>query len=323
MLLNKKLISKHKPKISVIMPVYNGEKYLHESIDSILQQSFSDFEFIIINDGSTDNSLQIIKSYQDIRIVIIDQANQGVAKSLNNGIEIARGKYIARMDADDISYKDRFSIQFKFLEENNNVIVVGSNADIIDKDGNYVYTTTQLRSNDDLKKLLPYKSPFIHPSVMIRADILIKIGFYPVTPMAQDLFMFNKMSGYGKYANIVKPLIKYRLTPVASSSRSKNTKNIIANAITYFYENGQITADHVKRMRESIINTNINYKYYLYHLHLAKKYLWNNCQPQLARKNIFIALRYNMYNINLIFLYFLSFLNSSSIKYIYRLFKNK
>jgi glycosyltransferase involved in cell wall biosynthesis len=134
---------KQEPLISVVMPVYNAAQYLREAIDSILNQTFRDFEFIIINDGSTDRSLEIIQSYNDDRIRLINQKNTGLAKALNNGIAIAKSDFIARMDADDISIPERLTSQFSFLESNVDVVAVGSNAEVIDKEGNHVYCTAQ------------------------------------------------------------------------------------------------------------------------------------------------------------------------------------
>ncbi|HAS7841575.1 TPA: glycosyltransferase family 2 protein, partial [Vibrio cholerae] len=116
------------PKISVVMSVYNGEKYLGEAIDSILKQTFSDFEFIIINDGSTDKTLEIIKSYmkKDDRIVLVSRENKGLIVSLNEGLDLAKGQYIARMDADDISIKSRFEKQIEFLDSNPDIGVCGT-----------------------------------------------------------------------------------------------------------------------------------------------------------------------------------------------------
>ena len=123
------------------MSVYNGEKYLREAIDSILNQTFKDFEFIIVNDGSTDNSLKIIKSYNDPRITIINQKNTGLAKALNEGIKIAKGKFIARMDADDISEPERFKKEYKFMHVHDECVALGTNAIIIDENGNNLYIT--------------------------------------------------------------------------------------------------------------------------------------------------------------------------------------
>ena len=308
--------------VSVVMPVYNGAKYLNESIDSILQQTFSDFEFIIINDGSTDNSLEIIKSYNDERIVLINQENQGVATSLNNGIKIAKGEYIARMDADDISYDDRFRIQVNFLKNNPDVIIVGSNADVIDKDGNFVYTTNKPLVNVSLKNKLSLDSPFIHPSVMMGEKVLAKAGLYPNTPIAQDLFLFNRMSNFGNYANIRMPLIKYRLTPGASSRRSSATQNAIDTILKEYLVNKKMNKNQIKLLKKSTDKTTKKEKYYQYHVLLAKKYLWNNYEPKLARKNILLAIQYKWCFIIPYFLFVLSLFPRGIVQFIYKRVKS-
>ena len=122
---------KNDPKISVVMAVYNGEKYLREAIDSILNQTFKDFEFIIVNDGSTDRTREILESFIDPRIVLIHQEHMGLTKSLNRGIALAKGKYIARQDADDISMAERLEKQFNFLESHENVALLGTAGHII------------------------------------------------------------------------------------------------------------------------------------------------------------------------------------------------
>ena len=124
-------------KATVLMPVYNAEKYVAEAIDSILNQTFNDFEFLIINDGSTDNSLDIIKSYDDPRITIINnETNLGLSHTLNKGIELARGEYIIRMDADDISLSIRLEKQIEFMDSNQHIGICGSWIQTFDKSGN-------------------------------------------------------------------------------------------------------------------------------------------------------------------------------------------
>ncbi|MEI7983879.1 MAG: glycosyltransferase family A protein [Bacteroidota bacterium] len=112
------------PTLSVLMPVYNGRDYLRAAIDSILAQTYRDFELIIVNDGSTDDSQAIIEQYHDPRIVSLVQVNQGVARSLNNGLEVARGRYVRRHDADDISDPGSFQVQVNFLEEHPGYVMV-------------------------------------------------------------------------------------------------------------------------------------------------------------------------------------------------------
>ncbi len=118
---------KEKPRVTVLMSVYNGEKYLREAIDSILNQTFKDFEFLIIDDGSTDSSADIIRSYTDFRIRLIqNEKNIGLTRSLNKGLKLAKGEYIARMDVDDISLPIRFEKQVSFLDKYEDVKLVGS-----------------------------------------------------------------------------------------------------------------------------------------------------------------------------------------------------
>ena len=125
------------PRITVLMSVYNGEKYLKEAIDSVLSQTFKDFEVLIINDGSIDKTSKILKTYKDPRIRIINnKKNIGLTKSLNKGLKLARGEYIARMDDDDVSKPNRLEKQFEFMEKNSKYAVVGSFIEIIDSKGN-------------------------------------------------------------------------------------------------------------------------------------------------------------------------------------------
>ena len=198
------------PSISVIMPVYNAEKYLNKAIDSILNQTYKDFEFIIIDDGSTDNSLQIIESYTDKRIRIIHKTNFGLIDTLNLGISLSGGDWIARMDADDISYRNRLEEQLKYIKDD--VAVIGSQADIIDKDDK-VYGTTSFEIEHDkiVSKLLKRNSTIIHPSAIINKFKLIGVGGYDLKMLAaEDYDLWLRISKVGKIMNIGKPLLGLR-----------------------------------------------------------------------------------------------------------------
>lgn len=193
------------PAVSVIMSVYNGARFLRESIDSILFQSFTDFEFIIWNDGSTDNSEEIIKSYEDSRIRYFSHDNQGLGRALNQACREARGKYIARMDDDDISLPYRFSKEFDYLESHPEVVLVSSSAYYIDEKGEYLGQSFQYTYSRIIK------SRIFHPGVMFRKADYDKTQGYPATKNSQDTLLWSKLSKYGKLANIEEPLIKYRL----------------------------------------------------------------------------------------------------------------
>ena len=207
------------PSISVVMPVYNGSKYLREAIDSVLIQDFSDFEFIIVNDGSTDESESIIFSYVDKRIKYIKQDNAGVGGALKTGCNVASGKYIARMDSDDICMPNRFYEQKFFLDKNPLFVLVGSAVININESGDYLSRSFPYTSNYILQKLVKNYSPICHPSVMMHRSAYNKSGGYEEFEPLEDIFMWVKLSNIGKLENLSIPLLKYRIVE-SSVSRS-------------------------------------------------------------------------------------------------------
>jgi len=201
------------PKISVVMPVYNGEKYFIEAIVSILDQTFKDFEFIIINDGSVDRSLDILKEFQkqDKRVKIISRENKGVIYSLNEGVKMAQGEYIARMDADDVSDPERLSKQLKYAQEND-LAVCGTWAEGIDDKGQRLKDMNYPPSLDKIKSYTLIHNPFIHPSVMFRKDIFEKVGGYKkFFKHIEDYELWTRIVFKYKTGNISERLLKYRL----------------------------------------------------------------------------------------------------------------
>ena len=158
-----------KPIITVLMTVYNGESYLTEAIESILYQSYADFEFLIIDDASTDSSNKIILSYKDDKIRYVrNDYNIGQTASLNYGLNIANGKYIARMDQDDLSHRDRLFIQHNYMEQNPNISVVGSWAELINENGDYIGTTIHPTEYSDIKESIACGCPISHSSAFFR-----------------------------------------------------------------------------------------------------------------------------------------------------------
>jgi glycosyltransferase involved in cell wall biosynthesis len=204
------------PKVSVILPVFNGEKYIREAIESILTQSFYDFELIILNDGSTDHSDEIISSFSDSRIVFIrSHQNIGLIATLNQGIQAARGTYLARMDADDISLPHRLQAQVDFLDMHPEIGVVGGGYLPIDSDGlpvsapkfwpEYPVTT---------KWLLLVCNPVCHPSTMIRSDLIRQVGGYQIGfSHAEDYELWTRLALHTGICSIQDTLLLYRVTP--------------------------------------------------------------------------------------------------------------
>ena len=165
------------PKVSVVMSVYNGERYLREAVESILNQTFIDFEFVIIDDGSTDDTLGILERYTDPRIRLVKNGrNIGLTESLNRGIRLARGKYVARQDADDISLPERLSSQLLFLDKHRGIGLVGTSFDIIDSSGRLCEQVILPTDNETLQELLWVRNCFCHGSVMMRKEYLDALG---------------------------------------------------------------------------------------------------------------------------------------------------
>lgn len=234
------------PTISVLMPVYNGEKYLIEAIESILNQTYTDFEFIIINDGSSDNSELILRNLlkRDPRIQVISRGNRGLTASLNEGLGYVQGKYIARMDADDVAFPERFVQQITFLEHNPNYVAVGSRVLLIDSEGLPIRPFAQQTNHEeiDAAHMDGKGGAIVHPAVMLRRDALQKIGNYrEAMEPAEDLDLFLRLAEIGKLANLPEMLLKYRMQVNSiGHTRRQEQKKAADNALIEAYRRRQI-----------------------------------------------------------------------------------
>jgi glycosyltransferase involved in cell wall biosynthesis len=218
--------------LSVLMPVYNGEKYLKEAVDSILSQTFCDYEFIIINDGSTDNSEDILTriARRDKRVQIISRGNTGYSAALNEGLAKSRGKYIARMDADDLSLPERFLRQVDFLDNHLEYVAVGSRVMLVDPEGLPIKTFSKLVNHDDIDTAHLNKEggAICHPAVMFRRDAVEKIGGYRThLEPAEDIDLFLRLAEIGLIANLPEVLLNYRMhaKSVGHTRKEKQVEN--------------------------------------------------------------------------------------------------
>lgn len=204
------------PKVTVLMAVYNGEGYLREAMDGILTQTFPDFEFLIINDGSTDLTKEIIQSYEDPRIRLVDnERNLGLTRSLNKGLELAKGEYIARQDADDISEPERLAQQVTFLEMHTEVALVGTWYQEIDALGKPISNGKLPCEYTQIRWHLLFYCPFVHSAVMFRkSSVLDKIGFYnEALSYSMDYELWQRIALYLPVANIDEYLVRLRVNP--------------------------------------------------------------------------------------------------------------
>lgn len=214
----------HIPKVGVVMPFYNAEKYMREAIESLLAQTYRDFEVIGVNDGSTDNSKKIFASYGDTRLRIFDlHENSGVVKALNSGLLYSRSEYIARMDADDVAMPERFEKQVSFLDKNKDVMVVGTNFLSMDENLEKCIWENVLPQDPDAVRQALLKSCCIgHPTVMMRRRVVEICGGYGDSPElkhVEDYELWLRIAKRFKIANIGEHLLKYRQHPNQVSQR--------------------------------------------------------------------------------------------------------
>jgi len=197
------------------MSVYNGEKYLKKSIDSILGQSYPNYEYIIVNDGSNDNTKSILESISDSRIKIIHQDNIGLTASLNKGILLSKGEYIARQDADDISLVDRLEKQVEYFENNKDYVLAGTNSYLINEINEHIGIYQLPRTDTEIRWTILFRNPFCHSTIMIRGNILRnnQILYNEDLKTAQDFDFLYRIIKYGKTENMEIPLVEYRVHP--------------------------------------------------------------------------------------------------------------
>ena len=218
--MNSVSLIKESPLISVIMPVYNAAPYIRQAIDSILNQSYANFEFIIIDDGSTDKSISIIQSFQDSRIRFFrNDLNLKIVETLNRGLSLAKGKYIARMDADDVAMPERLHKQVAFMEENLDIGLCGTwYENIGDKQGVVKLAT----DHDEIVFRLLVHFEMLHPSWLIRSSLIQKYGLKYELLYGEDYHFLFKMLPFTKIANLPEVQMKYRQF---DSSMSKSNWN--------------------------------------------------------------------------------------------------
>lgn len=212
------------PKISVILPAYNASKTISDTIQSILKQDFTDWELLVINDGSSDDTADVVTSFADERIFLFNNdENKGLIYSLNKGIDLARGEFLARIDSDDIALPQRFSKQIELMEKRPNVIVCGS---FMETFGNVKKPSVISFEceNESIKNNFPLRPAFGHPSVMIRKSVLLDTGIrYDYRyKCAEDAKLWFDLMSYGEYANLPEILMRYRV----SSTQCTQSNNI-------------------------------------------------------------------------------------------------
>lgn len=224
-------MTKLSPTISVVMSVYNNAAFLREAVESILHQTFTDFEFLIMDDGSTDRSLSILQEYaeQDARVVVFSRENRGLTCTLNELIGYARAEFIARMDADDVSLPDRFARQVEFLRQHPQVVCVGGAQNWIDDAGRILEHRQEAETDAEIQQQnLSGCTAINHPSSMMRRSAILQVGGYDETLWsAQDLDLWLKLGEVGELANLKETVLQYRqhMSSVSESRQAEQLRN--------------------------------------------------------------------------------------------------
>lgn len=225
------------PAISVVMSAYNAAPFLKECIDSILTQTFEDFELIVVDDGSTDHSVEIIQSYTDTRIRLI-KSEHNYIQSLNKGIGLAKGKYVARMDADDIMFPERLEEEFNFMEEHPDIDVCGSYVKVFN--GQDIYSLPMPIKHNDIAATMVIQCPFYHPTVMLRMEKIRNLFFandkcclYDAQyKYGEDYALWVKLLKHNfRFGGVPKALLYYRISNQQITSAHKDELNAFAKQV--------------------------------------------------------------------------------------------
>jgi glycosyltransferase involved in cell wall biosynthesis len=223
------------PKITVFMAAYNAAEFIAESISSILNQTFNDFELLIVNDGSTDNTSSIVEMFNDSRIRLINNdGNKGLPDTRNRLLKLARGEYIAILDSDDIAYPDRLQAQFEFLNEHPEIALCGGHAKIIDQDGIIQNKKLIVPTGENVNLELLFVNPFINSSTMFRTYVFREVNGYRDFALSEDFDLFVRISEKYLTTNLDKFLVKYRIhgkniTIKRSNEQVKSEREILQN----------------------------------------------------------------------------------------------
>jgi glycosyltransferase involved in cell wall biosynthesis len=314
------------PDITVLMPAYNAGKYIREAMSSVLQQSFKNFELLVVNDGSTDDTLKIALSFHDPRVVIVNQEHKGIAEALNMGLKLASANYIARFDADDICIPTRLQTQFDFLHDHPDYVLAGSDAEYILENGEFLFSFRCIaHSDDEVKKNLYVYCPFIHSSVMYRREDVLKAGGYNIyAHNFEDYLLWTNLAKMGKMQNLREPLIKVRLNAASATIdekwRGERFRQLKRQATT----RGSITEEEGNELLEIIRKQDIKkIKEGAYHALCGKKFLANNYQPKKARSHVRKAIGIKPLRLDNYLLYAVSYFPAPLIAWLHKQSPNK
>ena len=314
------------PKVTILMPARNAGKYIGEAIQSVLEQTYGDFELLIVDDGSTDDTPMVVRQFSDRRIRLISKENEGISAALNAGLHAAKGIYIARFDADDICFPTRLERQVIFLDGHPAYLIAGSDAEYISENGEHLFhfKCTGHTNREIIGNLYKY-CPFIHSAVMYRKEPILRMGGYSrYAHNFEDYLLWVQLLKTGKCCNLPEPLIKVRINPSSVTIDEKWRGRRFRRLKQEILERGAITREegdelwHIIRSQD-----NRKIKEGAYHALCGKKLLANNYRPAKARWHVTRAIHANPYRLDNYLLLSVSFLPPGWIKWLHRISPRK
>lgn len=313
-------------KITVLMPAYNAGKYIREAIISVLEQTYPHFELLIVNDGSTDDTVSVVLSFNDPRIVLVNKEHSGIAEALNTGLRLADTYYIARFDADDICTPGRLEKQFNFLEDHPDYVLAGSDAEYIIENGDFLFNFKCIaHSNEEVQQNMYVYCPFIHSSVMYKRDEVIKAGGYNANAHHfEDYLLWTSLAKMGKMQNLRESLLKVRFNTASITIderwRGERFRQLKRQATI----RGNITEEEGKELLAIIESQNIQkIKEGAYHALCGKKFLADNYQPVKARGHVRKAISVRPLRLDNYLLYAVSYMPEVLIAWLHKKSPNR
>lgn len=226
--------------ISVLLPVYNAERFIAETLDSLIRQTNKNFEIIAINDGSSDGSLDILQSYaaRDPRIVVIDQKNQGLVKTLNAAAKVSTGEYLARIDADDVALDRRFELQLQAMKENPKLVLIAGGFDVMNEDGEILYHDAVPTEYQDILTAMYTRNPIAHGSILMRRVAFEEVGGYSEDcGPTEDYELWTRLSKIGDISALPQTIFRWRVNPKGiTSTKSSLMEKYMKENLAQFRE---------------------------------------------------------------------------------------
>ncbi|MDO6430696.1 glycosyltransferase [Flavitalea sp. BT771] len=314
------------PKVTILMPACNAGKYIADAIWSVLEQTYADFELLIVDDGSVDDTVKVVRQFGDRRIRLLSKEKEGISAALNAGLQIARGKYIARFDADDICLPQRLERQVLFLDGHPAYLVIGSDAEYISENGEHLFHFRCAgHTHREIIGNLYRNCPFIHSAVMYRKDPIVRMGGYSrYAHNFEDYLLWVQLLKTGKCCNLPEPLMKVRINPSSVTIDEKWRGRRFRQLKQTILQRGIITREEGDELW-SIIQRQDNRKIKegAYHALCGKKLLADNYRPARARWHVTKAIHANPFRFDNYVLLSVSFLPRGWIKWLHRISPGK